>query len=90
MRFREIVEGDASGIIEPVAPDLRPEADRYQTSQPRPKKRLRWQTPETSPPPVAAKPPTSSAGSTRPRPAAPKPPTPATPPAQGGGRGQDQ
>lgn len=45
MRYREIIESDAAGIIKPAAPSATPDPEAYQTRQPRPKRRSRWQTP---------------------------------------------
>lgn len=68
MRFYEIVEGDTTGIIEPVASDEPAKAERYQSRQPRPKKRPRWQMP-----PVAPKLPVPSAEPARPHPTPTRP-----------------
>lgn len=56
MRYRDIIraiiESDATGNIEPIAPsEPRKESDAYQTRQTRPKKRARWQTPPVPKPP---------------------------------------
>ncbi|SFE10203.1 hypothetical protein SAMN02799627_02565 [Methylobacterium sp. 13MFTsu3.1M2] len=61
MRYTDIVraitEEAESGIIKPVAPSDIPKAGAYQTRQPTPKKRSRWQTPPAPAP--KSKPPTS-------------------------------